>query len=326
VVGRYDSTTLALEGFFNLTRPVNAIAVAADGSLWGAGGDGILYHFNAAGAVIGQRTIGSVSLIDIDLNVSGQILLTSSAGRVYKTSTSLVAPTSFSAGSSPAFASFGRHQTLPSGDLFVQLTNSDPTEASIPLSVVIPVGQQSVTVSLDAVDDNITDGTQTVTFTASAIGYASVASASIGVLDAESVGVNIVAGSISEAAGSGATQAQIFRTDIDGPFSYVGPRQVFANNAAQTILDSDKINSYITVPTQTSRLTDVNVTLSLTHSFLADLDVYLVSPRGTRIELVSDLVSNEPDMISTTFDNVAPTGILTGSSPFTGRFRPEGTL
>jgi hypothetical protein len=42
--------------------------------------------------------------------------------------------------------------------------------------------------------------------------------------------------------------------------------------------------------------------------------------------LVSDLVSNEPDMTSTTFDNVAPTGILTGSSPFTGRFRPEGTL
>ena len=326
VVGRYDSTTLAVDEFFDLARPVNAIAVAADGSIWGAGGDGILYHFSATGTLIEQLTIGSVSLIDIDLNVSGQILLTSSAGRVYKTSTSLVAPTSFSAGSSPAFASFGRHQTLPSGDLFVQLTNSDPTEASIPLSVVIPVGQQSVTVSLDAVDDNITDGTQTVTFTASAIGYASVASASIGVLDAESVGVNIVAGSISEAAGSGATQAQIFRTDIDGPFSYVGPRQVFANNAAQTILDNDKINSYITVPTQTSRLTDVNVTLSLTHSFLADLDIYLVSPLGTRVELVTDLVSNEPDMISTTFDNVAPTGILTGSSPFTGRFRPEGTL
>jgi len=325
-VGRYDSTTLAVDEFFDLARPVNAIAVAADGSIWGAGEDGILYHFSATGAVIEQRTIGSVSLIDIDLNVSGQILITSSGGRVYKTNTSLVTPTSFSAGSSPAFASFGRHQTRPSGDLLVQLTNSDPTEASIPLSVVIPVGQQSVTVSLDAVDDYINDGTQTVTFTASAIGYASAVSASIDVLDAESVGVDIVAGSISEAAGSGATQARIFRTDIDGPFSYVGPRQVFANNTAQTILDNDKINSYINVPTQTSRLTDVNVTLTLTHSFLADLDIYLVSPRGTRIELVSDLVSNEPDMIFTSFDNVAPTGILTGSSPFTGRFRPEGTL
>lgn len=325
-VGRYDSTTLALEEFFDLATPVNAISVAADGSIWGAGGDGILYQFSAAGAVIGQHTIGSVSLIDIDMNVSGQILLTSSGGRVYKTSTALVTPTSFSAGLSPAFASFGRHQTRPSGDLIVQLTNSDPTEASIPLSVVIPIGQQSVTVPLNAVDDNIMDGTQTVTFTASAIGYASAASASIAVLDAESVGVNIVAASISEDAGAGATQAQISRTDIDGPFSYVGPKQVFSNNTAQTILDNDKINSYINVPTQTSRLTDVNVSLTLSHSFLADLDIYLVSPRGTRIELVSDLVSNEPDMTSTTFDNVAPTGILTGSSPFTGRFRPEGTL
>ncbi len=94
-VGRYDSTTLAVDEFFDLARPVNAIAVAADGSIWGAGGDGILYHFSATGAVIEQRTIGSVSLIDIDLNVSGQILVTSSAGRVYKTNTSLAAATSF---------------------------------------------------------------------------------------------------------------------------------------------------------------------------------------------------------------------------------------
>ena len=325
-VGRYTSTTLALDEFFDLAKPVNAIAIAVDGSIWGAGGDGILYHFSATGAVIGQKTIGSVSLVDIDLNVAGQILMTSSAGRVYKTNTSLITPTSFAAGSSLAFVSAGRHQTLPAGDLLVQLTNSDLTEVSIPNSVVIPVGQQSVTLPLHAVDDKIFDGSQTVTLTAAAIGYSGIASDTIDVLDAESVGVNIIAGSISEAAGSGATQAQIYRTDIDGPFSYVGPRQVLANNTAQTILDNDKINSYITVPTQTSRLTDLNVSLSLTHSFLADLDIYLVSPRGTRIELVSDLVSNEPDMISTTFDNVAPSGILTAGSPFTGRFRPEGTL
>lgn len=325
-VGRYTSNTLALNEFFNLAKPVNAIAIAADGTIWGAGGDGILYHFSATGAVTEQKTIGSVSLVDIDLNVAGQILMTSSAGRVYKTNTSLTTPTSFVAGSSLAFVSAGRHQTLPAGDLLVQLTNSDLTEVSIPNSVVIPAGQKSVTFPLSAVDDNIFDGSQTVTLTASAIGYSGIASDTIDVLDAESVGVNIIAGSISEAAGSGATQAQVFRTDIDGPFTYTGPRQVFSNSTAQTILDNDKINSYINVPTQTSRITDLNVSLSLTHSFLADLDIYLVSPRGTRIELVTDLVSNEADMISTTFDNVAPTGILTGSSPFTGRFRPEGRL
>ncbi len=38
-------------------------------------------------------------------------------------------------------------------------------------------------------------------------------SRTVTVLDAESVGVNILAGSISEAAGVRATQAEIFRTD-----------------------------------------------------------------------------------------------------------------
>ena len=325
-LGRFNSTTLALDEFFNLSRPVNAIAVAADGSIWGAGGDGALYHFSATGAVIEQLTIGSISLVDIDLNVSGQIMMTSSAGRVYKTNTSLITPTSYSTGSSLAFGSFGRHQTLPAGDLQVQLTNSDPTEASIPSSVVIPVGQRSVTVPLDSIDDSFFDGTQTVNFTASAISYANVASATIDVLDAESVEVDIIAGSISEAAGTGATQARIYRTDIDGPFTYVGPRQVLTNSSSTTILDYDKTISYITVPKQTSSLTDVNVTLSLTHSNLADLDIYLVSPAGTRVELVTDLLSNEQSMVGTIFDDAARSGILTGASPYTGRFRPEGSL
>jgi subtilisin-like proprotein convertase family protein len=326
IVGRYDAATLANEAFITLAMPVNALAVEADGTIWGAAANGILYKFSATGAIISQMQVGTASLVDIDLNITGQILITSVLGRLYQTNTVGATATSFSAGNTVAFASFGRHQTLPSGPVLVQLTNSDSTAIRLPSSVVIQNGQRSVTILADVVDDNVLDGTQTSTITASALGYIGTQSTTVTVLDSESVLVNIVAGSISENAGAAATQAQIYRTDIDGPFSYVGPRQVFAKNTAQTILDNDKINSYITVPTQTSRLTDVNVTLSLTHSFLADLDIYLVSPRGTRIELVSDLVSNEPDMISTSFDNVAPTGILTGSSPFTGRFRPEGTL
>lgn len=325
-VGRYNSATLANEAFITLSQPVNALAVEADGTIWGTSASGILYHFSSTGAVISQVQVGTTSLVDIDLNITGQILLTGTLGRMYQTNTSGATPTSFSVGSTVTFGSFGRHQTLPSGPVLVQLTNSDSTAIRLPSSVIIPIGQRSVTVLADVVDDNVFDGTQRSTITASALGYIGTQSQTVTVLDAESVGVNIVAGSISEAAGSGATQAQIYRTDIDGPFSYVGPRQLFSNNTSQTILDYDKINSYINVPTQTSRLTDVNVSLSLTHSFLADLDIYLVSPRGTRIELVTDLVSNEPNMVSTTFDNTAPSGILTGSTPFTGRFRPEGEL
>jgi len=324
VVGRFNTTTLAIETVLTLEKAVNAIAVSQDGTVWGAGNDGILYHLDADGSLLGQRTIGNSPLVDIDLNISGQILLTNSVGRIYKTSTALGAPTSFSVGSTSAFVSSGKHQSLSGGDLVVQLTNSDSSEISIPSQVLIPAGQRSVTFQVDAVDDQELDGSQLVSITAAAGGYPSVIRR-INVLDAEFVGVDIIAPSISESAGLNATQARVYRTDINGPFSFIS-QQSYTNTTAQTILDADKTTSKITVPVQSSTLTDVNVTLSLTHGFLADLDVYLVSPRGTRVELMTDIITNGKVMTATVFDDEANFSILTGSFPFTDTFRPEGQL
>ncbi len=53
--------------------------------------------------------------------------------------------------------------------LDVALTSSDTTEASIQTTATIPAGQSTVTVDLDAVDDLLIDGDQTVTITASAL-------------------------------------------------------------------------------------------------------------------------------------------------------------
>ncbi|MCD0461718.1 Calx-beta domain-containing protein [Roseiconus lacunae] len=52
--------------------------------------------------------------------------------------------------------------------LTVNLASDDTSEATVPATATIPAGQTSVTVDLDAVDDAIVDGTQTVTITASA--------------------------------------------------------------------------------------------------------------------------------------------------------------
>ena len=57
--------------------------------------------------------------------------------------------------------------TLPS-DLVVTLTSSNPAQYSVPASVTIPAGQTSAFFFGTAVDDTATDGTQTVTITASA--------------------------------------------------------------------------------------------------------------------------------------------------------------
>ena len=53
--------------------------------------------------------------------------------------------------------------------LTVNLSSSDTTEATVPSSVVIPVGQSSATFPINAIDDSLVDGLQTATITASAI-------------------------------------------------------------------------------------------------------------------------------------------------------------
>ncbi len=324
-VGRYNPTTLALDRFFNVSNQINALAVAVDGTIWGAGANGTLYHFSGTGALLGSLVTGVAELIDIDLNVTGQILLTSRVGLVLQTNTAMATPTSFSVATVPAFVTLGRHQTLPAGDVIVTLSSSDTSELRVPLQVIIPIGQQSVTVPIDAVDDNILDGLQTVIVTATATGYVGSGSDTIDVLDAELVAVDIIAPVISEAAGNNATSVRVYRTNVDGPFPYLSTQQ-FSNTDPSTILDFDKVRSYITIPSQTSRISDVNITLSLTHGWLADLDMFLVSPNGTRVELVTDLNNNQTFMTDTTFDDQALGGILAGMAPFTGSFRPEGLL
>ncbi|MBL8820773.1 MAG: hypothetical protein JNL58_32425, partial [Planctomyces sp.] len=58
-----------------------------------------------------------------------------------------------------------------STSLLVTLTSNDLTEATVPSTVLILAGQSSATFGLNAVDDTIMDGTQTVTITASRINY-----------------------------------------------------------------------------------------------------------------------------------------------------------
>ncbi|RLB86259.1 MAG: hypothetical protein DRH10_10595, partial [Deltaproteobacteria bacterium] len=75
-------------------------------------------------------------------------------------------------------------------------------------------------------------------------------------------------------------------------------------------------------------LTDVNVTLNITHSHDEHLDVFLFSPSGSGVKLFDDLpgVNFGTSTIDTTLDDQAPTAITSGSSPYTGTFRPEGRL
>jgi len=71
---------------------------------------------------------------------------------------------------------------------------------------------------------------------------------------------------------------------------------------------------------------DVNILLNLDHSWTGDLDIFLISPEGTRVELTSDNGGAANNYNNTEFDDEATDSITSGSAPFTGVFRPEGSL
>ncbi len=91
----------------------------------------------------------------------------------------------------------------------------------MPATVTIPAGQISATFNIDAVDDAIDDGTQTVMITASATGLAD-GSDTLDVIDDDlaALSVTILDASINEGAGTAATTATVFRnTDPTNPLT-----------------------------------------------------------------------------------------------------------
>jgi len=91
------------------------------------------------------------------------------------------------------------------------------------------------------------------------------------------------------------------------------------------IPDPGTVNSSINVPDGLT-IDDVNLTLDITHSWDEDLDVYLISPQGTRVELFTDVGGSGDNFTNTTLDDECATPISSGTAPFTGCYQPEGSL
>ncbi|MCF6350243.1 MAG: proprotein convertase P-domain-containing protein [Flavobacteriaceae bacterium] len=73
-------------------------------------------------------------------------------------------------------------------------------------------------------------------------------------------------------------------------------------------------------------INDINVTLDITHTWVADLDIKLVAPNGTEVILAEDQGGGNANFTNTIFDDEATILITEGSAPFTGSFQPEGSL
>lgn len=82
-----------------------------------------------------------------------------------------VSPAAFSeSATNPAATGTVTRTGSTTAELVVTLSSSDTTEATVPATVTIPVGQTSATFAVTAVNDTFPDGNKTVTITASASG------------------------------------------------------------------------------------------------------------------------------------------------------------
>jgi VCBS repeat-containing protein len=117
-----------------------------------------------------------------------------------------------------SFATVTRHNSDIGAALNVNLASSDTSEATVPVTVTIPAAQGSATFDISAVDDNLLDGTQTVTITATNTSYAIFGQETIDILDHETLTVHVFETAISEA--DGTSVATVVRTGgTDGPLT-----------------------------------------------------------------------------------------------------------
>ncbi|HUU82528.1 MAG TPA: proprotein convertase P-domain-containing protein [Phycisphaerae bacterium] len=129
---------------------------------------------------------------------------------------------------------------------------------------------------------------------------------------------------------AGNTFCKVVSIDIDAP---VCDGVNFSNRALNSLHDPIHVpNNDLTgidgeiEVAEAGLVTDVSVTVTIDALDTGDLDIYLVSPSNTVVELVTDRMSSLGiDMLDTTFDDDADEilPILGSAAPYTGTYLPE---
>lgn len=98
-----------------------------------------------------------------------------------------------------------------------------------------------------------------------------------------------------------------------------------STDVPKPILDYQTVTSAIDIG-DSYAIGDLNVNLDITHTWDGDVKAYLIAPDGTRVELFTSVGSSGDNFTNTVLDDQAATAIGSGAAPFTGAFRPAGSL
>ena len=171
---------------------------------------------------------------------------------------------------------------LPTGDVVVTLSSSDATEATVPATVTIPDGQSSVTFAITAVDDTLSDRTQTVTITATSAVYAA-SSASIRVTDDEGPKVvTLTPPDNSTGVNDKSNFTVTFDTNVKKGTGSIYIIDAATNTAAEQI---DITSAAVTVA-------DATVTFDPSINLFGLTDYYILIDDGAILDTSADLTSD----------------------------------
>ncbi|HEX2837817.1 MAG TPA: DVUA0089 family protein [Phycisphaerales bacterium] len=103
--------------------------------------------------------------------------------------------------------------------------------------------------------------------------------------------------------------------------------QVFTRSSSLNIPDTPTVTDTLVVSGGPAAITDVNVTITLSHADLSQLDILLIPPGGSQyLVLCADAASIPGTLDHTRFDDAACGGLYTGTAPFHASFRPKGGI
>jgi subtilisin-like proprotein convertase family protein len=114
--------------------------------------------------------------------------------------------------------------------------------------------------------------------------------------------------------------------DNDGVFDTDNLNDYSSTDVPKLILDGDRTLSVLPLSGVEGTITDLNVTLTIAHSYDQDLAVTLIGPDGTRVKLFEAVGGSGQNFTDTVLDDQAATPIEGGTAPFTGSFRPMELL
>jgi subtilisin-like proprotein convertase family protein len=114
-------------------------------------------------------------------------------------------------------------------------------------------------------------------------------------------------------------------TNNNGVLDPAATTTVVSTNVPKSIPDNNTggVTSTLTFAGSAALITDINITLSITHPHDSDLTAYLIGPDGTQVTLFSRIGGSGANFTNTTFDDQAATSITAASAPYTGAFKPS---